>query len=96
MLQNREDLILYPGGAAEACNVTKDGERYSLRWPQKQEFVTTAARFNATIIPMSIFGIEDSFSLMSYFTQLGGTPIIGPFLRALIDDRKTNVALVPY
>jgi hypothetical protein len=35
------------------------GEEYKLFWPDQQEFVRTAARFGATIVPFGTVGEDD-------------------------------------
>jgi len=53
VLQAGQDALLFPGGAKEALSTRED---YPLFWPNKTDFVRTAAKFNATVIPVSAVG----------------------------------------
>lgn len=59
LLKSGQNVLLFPGGADETlCN----DPSYPLFWPKdKMDFVRTAARFNATIIPFSAIGMVESF-----------------------------------
>ncbi len=58
LLQTNQTVLLFPGGTKEALH-GKD-EAYQLFWPEKVDFVRVAARFNATIVPLSAIGAADS------------------------------------
>lgn len=62
LLQQGEAILLYPGGVSEALK--RRGEDYSLQWPMRPEFIRLAARFNATIVPLSAIGVDDSLSVI--------------------------------
>jgi hypothetical protein len=49
-MESGQDVLLFPGGAKEALNGNKS---YPLYWPDKVDFVRTAAKFNATIVPVA-------------------------------------------
>ena len=64
--------LLFPGGVREVFH--GKGEDYELFWPEKVDFVRIAARFNATIVPISAVGSADS-----------GTILLGAFsLRSIV------------
>jgi hypothetical protein len=77
--QSGQNVLLFPGGVQEA----QSGDRtYPLYWPtDKVDFVRTAARFNATIIPVSAIGMPDSFTVPIERQTLLNTPIIGNWIR---------------
>jgi pimeloyl-ACP methyl ester carboxylesterase len=50
LMESGQDVLLFPGGAKEALNGNKS---YPLYWPDKVDFVRTAAKFNATIVPVA-------------------------------------------
>jgi len=54
--------LLFPGGVREVFH-GKD-EAYELFWPEKVDFVRVAARFNATIVPISAVGAADSANIL--------------------------------
>ncbi|KAL9404328.1 hypothetical protein Peur_001300 [Populus x canadensis] len=57
LLSAKAHVLLYPGGAREA--VHRKGEQYKLFWPEHSEFVRTAARFGAKIVPFGVVGEDD-------------------------------------
>mmetsp|Transcript_30140 Transcript_30140/g.61519 ORF Transcript_30140/g.61519 Transcript_30140/m.61519 type:complete len:392 (-) Transcript_30140:156-1331(-) len=66
LAQSKQSILHYPGGAREAYH--EKGDEYSLFWPgcdnndesPPHDFVRVAARFNATIVPLSAIGAADS------------------------------------
>lgn len=62
LLQTNQTVLLFPGGTKEALH-GKD-EAYQLFWPEKVDFVRVAAKFNATIIPLSAIGAADSVEIV--------------------------------
>lgn len=54
--------LLFPGGVREVFH--GKGEEYELFWPEKADFVRVAARFNATIVPISAVGSADSANIL--------------------------------
>jgi len=59
LLQRGDPVLLFPGGALEACHGPTD--KYKLFWPRKTDFVRAAARFNALVVPFGGVGIADNF-----------------------------------
>ncbi|CAK7328372.1 unnamed protein product [Dovyalis caffra] len=57
LLSSKAHVLLYPGGAREAAH--RKGEQYKLFWPEQSEFVRTAARFGAKIVPFGVVGEDD-------------------------------------
>ncbi|KAG5183756.1 Alpha/Beta hydrolase protein [Tribonema minus] len=72
LMKAKEAVLLFPGGAREALHGR--GEDYQLFWPEKSEFVRLAARFNATIIPVSAVGCADALSILADSRDLYGLP----------------------
>lgn len=62
LLQTNQTVLLFPGGTKEALH-GKD-EAYQLFWPEKVDFVRVAAKFNATIVPLSAIGAADSVDIV--------------------------------
>jgi hypothetical protein len=54
LMEAGEVVLLYPGGVREAYK--RKGEEYKLIWPSRPEVIRMAARFNATIVPLSAIG----------------------------------------
>lgn len=75
LMQTGQNALLFPGGVREVFH-GKD-EKYQLFWPDKVDFVRTAARFNATIIPVSAVGMADSFNFLLDSKQLLDVPVLG-------------------
>jgi hypothetical protein len=51
-----------PGGVREVFH--RKGEAYQIFWPEKTDFVRLAAKFNATIVPLSAIGAADSAEMV--------------------------------
>eukprot|EP00930_Biecheleria_cincta_P095969 TRINITY_DN87852_c0_g1_i1.p1 TRINITY_DN87852_c0_g1~~TRINITY_DN87852_c0_g1_i1.p1 ORF type:complete len:873 (-),score=115.58 TRINITY_DN87852_c0_g1_i1:279-2861(-) len=58
LLKRKEAVLLFPGGAREACH--GKGEKYKLFWPSKTDFVRLAARFDAIVVPFGSVGSADN------------------------------------
>jgi len=75
VLQSGQNALLFPGGVREVFH-GRD-EAYQLFWPKKVDFVRTAARFNATIIPVSAVGMADSVNILLEPSEIVELPWIG-------------------
>lgn len=62
LMRKREAALLFPGGVKEAYKEQKD--KYKLFWSDTPEFVRTAMRFGATIVPFGAVGLEDCFTIL--------------------------------
>jgi hypothetical protein len=78
LMQTGQNALLFPGGVREVFH--RRGEAYQLFWPEKVDFVRTAARFNATIIPLSSVGMADSLNIV--MDSVGNLPFVGERLVA--------------
>jgi hypothetical protein len=74
LLQTGQSALLFPGGVLEAQSGNKS---YPLFWPEKVDFVRTAARFNATIVPMSAVGMLDSVNVVAELEDVAKLPFAG-------------------
>jgi pimeloyl-ACP methyl ester carboxylesterase len=75
LLQNGENVLLFPGGVREAYR--RKNEEYQLFWPQRAEFVRMAAKYGATIVPFAAVGVDDSLEIVLDGDELKRTPILG-------------------
>jgi hypothetical protein len=80
LMQSGQVGLLFPGGAKETITERKD---YPLFWPTRTDFVRTAARFNATIIPLSAVGMLDSVNVLVKSEDVYKIPFVGERIRAL-------------
>jgi 1-acyl-sn-glycerol-3-phosphate acyltransferase len=62
LLQTNQTVLHFPGGAREAYHGRT--EAYQLFWPNQTDFVRMAAKFNATIVPLSGIGAADSVDIV--------------------------------
>lgn len=85
LLQTGQNVLLFPGGVREVFH-GKD-EAYQLFWPETADFVRTAARFNATVIPISAVGAADSLNVLVDAPELAKLPFYGDVVR----ERSANV-----
>ena len=88
LLQTGQNALLFPGGVREVFH-GKD-EAYQLFWPEKVDFVRTAARFNATVVPLSALGAADSFNVLLDGKELVQLPFVGE--RLLESARNVTAA----
>ncbi|GAX82792.1 hypothetical protein CEUSTIGMA_g10218.t1 [Chlamydomonas eustigma] len=79
LLQQKEAVLLYPGGVREAFK--RRHEKYELFWPQRSEFIRMAARFNTTVVPISTIGFEDSIQLVLDSNEILENPFFGPTIK---------------
>lgn len=89
LLQSGQPTMLFPGGAKEALSISKD---YALKWPEKVDFVRTAARFNATIVPFSAIGMVDSVNGILEVEESFNLPFVGERLK----EGSSNVTAARY
>lgn len=80
VLQSGQNALLFPGGVREVFH-GRD-EAYQLFWPEKVDFVRMAARFNATIVPVSAVGMADSINTILEPSEVGDLPLIGERAKA--------------
>jgi hypothetical protein len=78
LMQSGQAGLLFPGGAKETLTGRKD---YPLFWPTRTDFVRTAARFNATIIPLSAVGMLDSVNVLVESEDVYKIPFVGNSIR---------------
>mmetsp|Transcript_951 Transcript_951/g.2119 ORF Transcript_951/g.2119 Transcript_951/m.2119 type:complete len:809 (+) Transcript_951:109-2535(+) len=102
LLQNNQTVLLFPGGVKEALH--GKGEEYQLFWPEKTDFVRVAAKFNATIVPLSAIGAADSADILLDAPELLKLPFgIGDNLKnfstsataARYDDGNEDELFIP-
>ena len=74
LMQTGQPTMLFPGGAREA--LTGGRSDYPLFWPDKTDFVRTAVKFNATIVPFSAVGMAESAQLVLTYEQLQRVPFL--------------------
>ena len=75
LLQTGQNVLLFPGGVREVFH-GKD-EAYQIFWPSKVDFVRTASKFNATIIPLVAVGMADSLNIILEPEEVADLPIVG-------------------
>ena len=55
-------MLLFPGGAREVFK--RKGEEYRLFWPESPDLLRLAAKLNATLLPFSGIGGDESMTLL--------------------------------
>jgi hypothetical protein len=98
LLQTGQNALLFPGGALEAQ--TGGNKSYPLYWPTKVDFVRTAARFNAIIVPLSAVGMIDSVNVLAESRDLADLPFANRLpnmnVRPARYDQKDEVAVTGF
>jgi 1-acyl-sn-glycerol-3-phosphate acyltransferase len=61
IMERRENLVVFPGGAREVCK--KKGEAYELKWQDRNGFVLMAMQYGYDIIPVAAVGAEEAFTI---------------------------------
>ena len=85
-LSSGETSLLFPGGAREVFK--RKGEDYQLFWPDEADVVRLAARCNATLLPFSGIGGDESFTIALDSDELLNAPAgVGDFFR----ERVTGI-----
>lgn len=84
LLQSGQNVLLFPGGVKEVFH-GRD-QAYELLWPEKVDFVRTAARFNATIIPLSAVGMADSLNILLDPSEIANLPLLGERARQFANN----------
>ncbi|CAM6104063.1 unnamed protein product [Calypogeia fissa] len=79
VLARGEAALLYPGGVREALK--RKGEAYRLFWSESAEFVRTAIRHGATIVPFSSVGGDDIIEILLDSNDLLNIPVANEYLR---------------
>lgn len=74
LMQSGQSALLFPGGVKD---VFCTDPHYPLAWPEKADFVRTAARFNATIVPLSAVGMLESARVLVEADDLRRVPFLG-------------------
>ena len=59
MMKDRQDLLVFPGGAREA--VKPANEVYELQWKERYGFVKLAAKHGYTIMPFGLVGPDEFY-----------------------------------
>ncbi|CAK9192879.1 unnamed protein product [Sphagnum troendelagicum] len=81
LMAAHEAVLLLPGGVREALK--SKGDAYKLLWPKKAEFVRTAIRHGATIIPVAAVGGDDFIQILLDQEQVLQFPVIGEIIRIM-------------
>ncbi len=76
-LQRCASTLCYCSAVSCLQAFKRRNEKYELFWPQKPEFVRMAARFNATVVPISTVGFEDSIQLLVDSDEMKTNPFFG-------------------
>jgi len=76
LMQAKQALFVYPGGAREVFKRTTD-EKYQLFWDGRLGFAELAIQHGCTIVPVTNYGAEDMMAVMAD-VPMGWLPV--PFL----------------
>ncbi|GMH67866.1 hypothetical protein TrST_g13528 [Triparma strigata] len=75
LMKTKQAMLLYPGGVSEVFH-GRD-EAYQLKWSEKNDFVRTAAKFNATIVTLASAGSFESYNVVKDAKELLDLPLVG-------------------
>ncbi len=94
LMEARQDILLYPGGAHES--VKPQRERYRLQWKERYGFLRLAARHGYTIVPVATVGPDEFYDYLFDGEELPDT-VLGHVLRRLgiLNENTRRDLLVP-
>ncbi|KAJ8905489.1 hypothetical protein NDN08_001996 [Rhodosorus marinus] len=79
LMKEKKWVLLFPGGIREAHH--RKDEKYKTIWPEEQEFVRTAAKFGALIVPFASVGSDDNFEMLMDGNDLVNIPQVANWLK---------------
>lgn len=91
LMQDRQDLMVFPGGAHEAVKAARD--IYELQWKERFGFVKLAAKHGYTIMPFGIVGPDEFYGHLVEGEDLPDTAV-GQLLKrlgVLNEDTRTDM-----
>ena len=93
LMENGEDLMVFPGGAHEATKT--EAQRYTLQWKERYGFVRLAAKHGYTIMPMAIVGPDEFYDHRIEGEDLPDTAVGRLLSRAglLTENTRTDMLL---
>jgi len=91
LMQNKEYILVFPGGAREALK--NKGEAYKLIWKNRVGFVKMAIKNNCTIVPFSAVGAEECYELIWDSKEILSSPL-GILLKGLGVRKDMVIPLV--
>ncbi|GMI18294.1 hypothetical protein TrLO_g2786 [Triparma laevis f. longispina] len=75
LMKSGQAMLLFPGGVSEVFH-GRD-EAYQLKWSEKNDFVRTAIKFNATIVTLASAGSFESYNIVKDAKELLDLPFVG-------------------
>lgn len=84
LMETGQNVLLFPGGHKEVFHGR--GDEYKLFWPEKVDFVRTAAKFNATIVPVCAVGIPESLRIIADSKEAESIPFLFDSYKELISN----------
>lgn len=91
MMQDGQDLVVFPGGAYEA--VKPASELYELQWQERYGFVRLAAKHGYTIMPFGLVGPDEFYGHLMEGQDIPDSPL-GSILKRLgllNDDLRSDI-----
>ena len=91
MMEDGQDLLVFPGGAHEAVKPSSD--IYSLQWKERYGFVRLAAMHGYTIMPFGIVGPDEFYGHYMEGSDLPDSPLGRLMSRfgLLTEDTRTDM-----
>ncbi len=73
LMENRDHVMVYPGGAREICK--RKDEKYTLTWKKRTGFVSMAIQYGYPIMPFASVGPEDAWDIWVDADDIENSPI---------------------
>jgi 1-acyl-sn-glycerol-3-phosphate acyltransferase len=79
LMKRKENILVFPGGTREICK--RKGEKYVLKWSDRNGFVRMAMQFGYDIIPVAAVGAEEAYSITKDANEILNETGFGKFLK---------------
>ncbi|KAA1188176.1 acyltransferase family protein [Pseudohalioglobus sediminis] len=93
LMEDGQDLLVFPGGAHEAVKAKRD--IYELQWRERYGFVKLAARHGYTIMPFGMIGPDEFYGHLLEGEDLPDSPIGSLLKRLGVLNENTRRDMLP-
>jgi len=76
LMQNKEHILVFPGGAREALK--RKGEEHRLFWKNRTGFARLAVANKYPITPFFVYGADLGYDILWDYSRMKKTPILAP------------------
>lgn len=89
LMEQDQPILVFPGGAREALH--ERGKAHQLLWGDRAGFAVMAARYDYTIVPFGVVGIDDQWDYVRDRAEMSQTKFVQALRRWGVIDRDDIV-----